>query len=250
MHRHYDLAQRSADWHTFRAGRVTASRAAAALGLCKYKSQKRMWAIMTGRYVEEFSEFQKSIMETGVRDEPVIARVFADVTGMAVQAWNIFVHPANPRIAASPDGIVYDGLKCRHSTLEIKRPRALYLDVPLGYWVQVQLQLQCTGCVHAFFIAWTPDEGHRIWEIDYSPEFARWSLAKMEEFIDYVDEDMEPPTMTGKAEVVRRWESELIHTTRPYDPRVRLLRRTGGSSTTASSSSSGGSSTMVLSVDG
>ncbi len=160
---------------------------------------------MTGKEVEEFSEFAKKAMEQGQRDEPYIRQVFSEVMKLPVAECGIFEHPYAPT-AASPDGLVYDGSKCRHSVLEIKRPaRALYDEIPLHYWVQVQMQLVCTGLAHAYFICWMPSRGHKLWTIDYSNEFAEWSAQSLIEFEKWIRTDTPPPKVK-LAPIRHRWE--------------------------------------------
>ncbi len=226
--REMSMEQRSQEWLEFRANKVTASKAAAALGLCPYKSTRKLWKIMTGRQKEEFSPFALRIMKQGQDDEPIIAGVFSYVTGMVVQPCNIFVHPNNTRIAASPDGFVFDGVNIRHACVEFKRPaKALYDEVRLYHWVQIQLQMQCTGLDLCYFCAWTPEQSYRIWTIEYSPDFAKWSFERLNLFLSWVDNDTIPPIMRDKVDNVFRWEKERDRTTSPYDARDRVLRRTG-----------------------
>jgi hypothetical protein len=88
-------------------------------------------------------------LDWGVRFEPVVKQILAERWGAAIQDTGRLLHPTDPRIAASPDGILMAATEEGRigRLVEIKCPirREVGEGVPFEYWCQMQLQMEVTG---------------------------------------------------------------------------------------------------------
>lgn len=95
-------------WYEARGGYITASRTAYAAGLSKYKTQDQYaYEFVTGAS-EIFSDAAKKRMALGVENEPYLRNMYRDLTGFEVAELGLAVSKRDPRLAASPDGMVTD----------------------------------------------------------------------------------------------------------------------------------------------
>ena len=159
-----DLEQGSPEWLAARVGRVTASRIADVMAKGKGgEAQTRLnykWQlvaeVMTGQSQED--RFFSQAMAWGVEQEPFARAAYEIQTGGLVENVGLVAHPAIPRCAASPDGLVgLDGL------LEIKCPKTPthleYMEkgnIPGHYQLQMLWQMACTGRSWVDFATFDP----------------------------------------------------------------------------------------------
>ena len=168
---------------------VTASQAWAAV----YERQK-LWREKTFR-AEPFAGNQMT--EYGNLHEPIALAAFEEEMNEICESGNqLVVHPDRP-LGASPDG--YITVNGERSVVEIKCPftQKIYPEIPERYWFQVQVQLFTCGLKSAWFYVWTPFETHKE-KVFYDEEFMDWYLPKVEEFIQFVNDDVEPPRYSRK----------------------------------------------------
>ncbi len=85
----------------------------------------------------------------GVRFEPVVKQVLETRWGVQIAEAGRLLHPADPRLAASPDGLIREAEDPARvgRLLEIKCPisRPIGNGVPFEYWCQMQIQMEVTG---------------------------------------------------------------------------------------------------------
>ena len=85
----------------------------------------------------------------GVRFEPVVKQILAEKWGAEIAESGRIMHPTDPHIAASPDGIIMAATDPARvgRLLEIKCPitRKIGEGVPFDYWCQMQVQMEVTG---------------------------------------------------------------------------------------------------------
>lgn len=163
-----DFPQGSAEWLAARAGKVTASRIADVMAKIKsgeaaarrdYRAQI-VAEILTGQ--PQASTFTNAEMMWGTEQEPFARSAYEVHKSVMVDQVGLVLHPTIDRAAASPDGLVQDGL------LEIKCPKTAthlsYLlagEVPEQYAPQMLWQMACTGgkwCDFASFDPRLPDD--------------------------------------------------------------------------------------------
>lgn len=153
--------QRSKAWFEKRKGRVTGSNAGAILGLNPYKTADDVLRQMVREFHGAEREFiSNQATEWGTFHEAGIMAEYAMETGNSPVECGFFVHPEHDWLGASPDALVGGD-----TLLEIKAPYGQRdknppefksaLDQP-HYWVQMQVQMACTGRDLCHFYQWAP----------------------------------------------------------------------------------------------
>ncbi len=149
--------QRTDEWLGARMGRITASLAAACLGLDSHKSRAAAWREITGTGKQK----QNRAMRWGQENEPKARAAYEVLTGNIVEETGFWVHPLYDWLGASPDGLIGDiGL------LECKCPANLPPEVPVPHRIQCMVQLAVTGRLWCDYVAWVDDDHHFLQRID------------------------------------------------------------------------------------
>jgi len=113
--------------------------------------QKVMPAEMSGKLTNRLAcpTTEMGPFDWGVRFEPVVKQVLSSRWGCKIVDTGRLMHPTDPLLAASPDGILYDAAEPARvgRLLEIKCPitRAVNGTIPFEYWCQMQIQMEVTG---------------------------------------------------------------------------------------------------------
>ena len=86
----------------------------------------------------------------GQKYEEIATQIYESRYGVTVHEYGLLPHSTISCLAASPDGIVEQTGRC----LEIKVPmrRQITGVVPLGYWCQMQVQMNCCGLFECDFV--------------------------------------------------------------------------------------------------
>lgn len=156
-----NILQRSADWHSDRIGKVTASRvkdlnakpskgkALNALGLTILAER------LTGVQKEFFTN---AAMQWGIDNEAHAIAAYENETGNFVAGTGLIDHPFIEMFGASPDGLVgKDGqieVKCPDTTTHLNT--LLTKQVPDEYIPQITCQLSCTRREWCDFVSYDP----------------------------------------------------------------------------------------------
>lgn len=179
--------QRSAAWHAARSGKITASLAAACLGLDPHKSRAAAWRAIKGE-----KQGENRHMRWGTEFEPVARREYETLSGNLVDETGFWVHPEYDWLGASPDGLIdADGL------LEIKCPGKLPTAIPLHHRIQMLIQLACTGRKWCDYFVFTHDGyfTRRVFPVGIPGLIRRLDAFRRE----FVLADVEPPRKRRKA---------------------------------------------------
>jgi len=85
----------------------------------------------------------------GIRFEPVVKQILAEKWGAKIVDSGRLMHPTDPLLAASPDGLILEATDNARvgRLLEIKCPitREIGEAIPFEYWCQMQIQMEVTG---------------------------------------------------------------------------------------------------------
>lgn len=86
----------------------------------------------------------------GTRFEPVAKRLYEERTNCTIHDVSCVQHPRVSFLGASPDGLIVptrDDPRRYGRLVEFKCPmsRKPSDEIPIGYWHQMQLQMECTG---------------------------------------------------------------------------------------------------------
>jgi putative phage-type endonuclease len=159
------MEQGTEEWRLARLGKVTASRVSDARAKKGTATRANYIAdILAERLTGTVAEtFTNSYMEWVTLNEPLARAAYQIKTGRWVEQIAMVDHPTIPYFAASPDGLVEDGL------IEIKCPKTSthisYLtagEVPTTYKNQMLAQMACTGRRWVDFVSFDPRLPERL----------------------------------------------------------------------------------------
>ena len=184
------LKQGSPEWHLARAGMLTGSNFAAAIGINPYQSRQKLYRQLTG----EDPPFEGNEMtQWGIDHEDDAITAYEAHTGDFVTKTGFWQYDKPSYLGASPDGLVgSDGLiecKCKFS-------QELWDYVPDHYIAQVVGQLAITGREWCDFVSWSPED-IAIFRVKASPEYWKAMIVLLEKFWDELT-NRHPPKRAKK----------------------------------------------------
>ena len=198
--------QRTAQWYAARTGKLTASRAYAAVARSKRDGKKlKAYTDLLAEIIAErvtgipVQHFVSEAMQWGIDHEDEAIECYETETGNVVKQVGFVFHPGIENLGASPDGFVgEDGLievKCPSTLNHLERLQTR--EIPEQYKVQMQVQLICTARRWCDFVDYDPrlsDEwaGGRLLILRYEPkpEELQETLKLCEEFLAEVDKKL------------------------------------------------------------
>lgn len=145
-------SQGTPEWEAARKGRITASIAAACLGLCPYSSRQKAYRTILGTEPNRDNKF----MAYGRGNEHRALDEFTFLTRQFVEPAGLYSHDDYDYLGATPDGLVGDD-----GLIECKCPETLPSVIPVHHKIQCLMQLACTGRQKCYYLAWTPN-GHYL----------------------------------------------------------------------------------------
>lgn len=181
-----------------RVGKITASVAAAIMGIDPYTSRQKAWRRITGNETEaEKRPSDNPNIIRGVENEWKALESFEVQSGLLLLPGRFVLHPEIAFLGASPDSITYKGKR----PVEVKCPAALHSDIPAHYNVQVQVQIQCLNADYGWFFSWTEEEPNGfIKKVDRDDKYF-WDTiypALHSFYFDYVEKNIPPPRKWSK----------------------------------------------------
>src|SRR5699024_2322278 len=208
------MKQGTKQWHNARVGKLTASRAGAALGIIPWQKPDYLnLAIVRDAHGAE-PEFSVNVATRRGNDhEPLAVLDYMSETGNVVEEAGFYVHPEHEWLGASPDGFVGDD-----ALIEIKCPFSLrnggefksMVDQP-HYYAQIQVQLAATGRGTCFFYQWAP-HGTRTEVVEFSESWWAENLPRLHEFYQrYLEELNNPAHLVERTKTIngKRYEELL-----------------------------------------
>lgn len=158
-----DCIQGTPEWHSARAGRVTASRIADLTA-----KTKSGWGAGRANYLAELvaerltgtvaEGFSSAAMKWGTDMEPEARTSYSFMRDQEVTPVGFVIHPTIEMSGASPDGLVGDDglveIKCPNTATHIET--LLSGTVPEKYIKQMQWQMACTGRKWCDFVSYDP----------------------------------------------------------------------------------------------
>lgn len=169
-----------------RAGRLTGSQCAAAVGLCKFTSRQKLWRICTGKE----PKFEGNIYtQYGNDNEHRALSALEAHMGVLLNKGRFLPHPDLKWLGASPDGFLDDG-----SIVEVKCPQTMHAECPEHYKIQMYVQMACAESECGYFASWTPD-ALMVEKVDFNEQYwNEYLLPGMDLFWNhYVAKDVSPP---------------------------------------------------------
>jgi len=157
------MEQRTEEWYSHRAGKVTASRIADIIATTKtgYSTSRENYLSellierLTGRPLDRFTS---PAMEWGTMHEDDAANAYTERTFNIIEKVSFVDHPTIEHAGASPDGYVDgDGLieiKCPNTSTHIAT--LMKKNIPSRYQSQMLWQMECTGRRWCDFVSFDP----------------------------------------------------------------------------------------------
>jgi putative phage-type endonuclease len=186
------LKQGTPEWHAARAGKLTGSMFAAALGLSPYCSRQKLWRLLTGR---EQPDPENDAMRRGTECEPIAIDWYECETGNLVIPVGFVPHPHFDWCGVSPDGLSGNG------RIEVKCPvNGAHSGIPGHYLPQCVGVLHITGGEWLDFVSWHPEGSliHRISAEETGRQWYEWEDMLSVFWNEYVLADREPPRKRRK----------------------------------------------------
>jgi len=143
------VEQRTDAWYSEAQNMITASQFAIILqdGLTRGRlvMEKASAATDTSQRKTVVQTMDLSPFTWGIRFEHVVKQIYSDLTKTVVKDMGRLKHRSDPRLAASPDGMVVEGPSERRGRfVEFKAPvtRKLQKIIPKDYVIQMQIQME------------------------------------------------------------------------------------------------------------
>jgi putative phage-type endonuclease len=182
------VRQGTQEWHQARAGKLTGSHFAAALGMSPYCTRQKLYRILTGR---EEPDAENAAMQWGTRNEPNAISWYENETGEIVEPVGFVPHSTFPWCGVSPDGYVGKG------RIEVKCPVSgiAHETIPVHYVPQCYGVLHITGGEWLDFISWTPNGANvfRVTAEESREQWQAWEARLAEFWSEYILKDVCPP---------------------------------------------------------
>lgn len=184
----------SPEWHTARAGSITASRIAAVLGLSPWESRFSLWHRMAGQATEQV---QNDLMHWGVLLEPVILGEYARLHNVNLNAQpGTWRNRQRPWQVATPDALA-PLVEAKYSPLGNGFGEPGSDEIPVYYRAQVLWQLDTLGGPEhgydrgdlAVFVGTT---GYAEYTVEYSRDECEYMRAEARAFLDTLDRNERP----------------------------------------------------------
>lgn len=151
------IQQRTPEWYERRKTLITASDAAAALGIKPYASypgDPRFDALKKKIGGDRFRG--NMFTAHGVRYEDEARRLISEALGDVIFDVGLFVHADLDWLGASPDGITASGMAVEIKCPMMRKPRPGH--VPEHYWPQIQVAMEVTGLSSCLWVEYVPSE--------------------------------------------------------------------------------------------
>lgn len=185
------------EWLEVRRKGIGSSDAAAAVGLCPYKSQLELWMEKTGRIVREEEPGQDSPMYWGTLLEPYVASAYTERTGNKVRRLNaVLQHPTYSYMLANIDREVVGkpGVQILECKTAGEFGSRLWRDgVPEYVQIQVQHQLAVTGKQAADVAVLLCGQKLEVHRVERDEEVIARLIVLEARFWEYVTQDTPPP---------------------------------------------------------
>ena len=177
--------QRTPGWYSARQGRITASLAAAVIGLDPHCGPQAAWGRIQG--VTHLSP--NRAMQWGNQFEADARRDYELLTGNLVFETGFWVHDRHDWLGASPDGLIGDD-----GGVEIKCPSVVPVGIPIQHRIQCIVNMLVTGRTWWDYYCWVMSE-HFLARI-YLPPKTDGLLRRLKSFYDrWIVPNIKPPRM-------------------------------------------------------
>lgn len=187
---------------------ITASNFAAVLGLLPFETSQKSYDKLLKQRDTDFTSPQWANVTWGKEMEGTARQFLRDHFFPEIREVGTFIYKPDPRLGATPDGLIVDGIRDKRlSLLEIKCPAKqgnfAQKGIPIWNLLQVYGEMASTGVDNTIFMSWLPQRfslfyvtfDRRIWNSYVYP--------KLKDILDAMEQGKAwTPTMTI-------WKEEL-----------------------------------------
>lgn len=213
--------QRTDAWHTKRGEMLTASEIHKAL---KDASPAMRHELIMSKLVPRGSQnsFGSKALLWGTRLEPIAKHIYSTYLqgGVEIRDMTCVPHPEYPFLGASPDGILItkDKEDFRYGKLvEFKCPISREFSdttpIPLGYYCQMQLQMECTRRSECDYVEMKFREVTYSEWVESQAQYKSWFAVDESGKVVYRDLDDKRDVQTWRKEMMPTLETEWWTTT-------------------------------------
>lgn len=189
---------------------LTASEAAAAVGVCDWKSPYKLWRQKKGHEPEDNFE-NNPYVQHGIEHEDVARFEFScfmalELPEYALRQPGLTVYRNDTRFAASLDNLAH-GPDFERVVIEYKCPTEPYGTVPHRYMIQIQIQMEFADADVAYFWVWTAKITEYFIVKRNKTFFDKWLFPKMIDFVTKLNDnhDFEPKKMPrGRRNILKK----------------------------------------------
>src|SRR5690625_2688588 len=191
------MKQQTKEWRKARVGKLTASRAGAALGVNPWQKPDDLIRAMVREAHGAEPEFSGNVAtQWGHNHEPLAVLDYMSETGVNVVEAGIYIHPEHDWLGASPDGFVGDDaiveIKCPYSQRDKNPPHFKSIIEQPHYWAQVQIQLSCTGRSKCYFYQWAP-YGTMLEQVVIDEDWLQSAIPDLQAFYELYLSELDNP---------------------------------------------------------
>lgn len=183
LDRRHQIAQRTPEWYARRKDLLTASDAAAALGIPpfeKYRGDPRE-DLLQKKLADQPMGYNAAIAH-GVKHEDSVRQALERFLDEPVAEYGLLVHRDHPWLGASPDGVTASG-----KMVEIKCPMRRTIvpgHVPEHYYPQLQVQMEVCDLDACLFVQWKPPGFFDITVVERDRRWFRQNLDRLRGFFN------------------------------------------------------------------
>ena len=145
----FGIKQKTEEWYNVRKKIITATDVAIILECNPYMKKSELLY----NKINDIMTVENNIIKWGEEYEDIIAEFYSKIKKVKVDKIGLIIHNDYKWLGASPDGIINN-----NKLLEIKCiwSRNIGEEVPLMYWIQVQIQLEVCNIENAELIELGP----------------------------------------------------------------------------------------------
>lgn len=189
--------QQTPEWHKKRIGKITGSRAGAALGINPWMTPEQLLRQMVREYHGAESEFKGNIAtEYGNLHEPLAAMDYLGKTGNLVEEVGFVQHPDHEWLFLYRASLSSSGecllIRCPFNLKNSIKPNFKALVEQPHYYAKAQIEMLCTGRDKAHFYQWCKG-GDYLEEVSLDHDWVSSNLPALEAFHKRYLEELDNP---------------------------------------------------------
>ena len=193
----YAIFDTEADWLAARTLTLGASDVGTIMGENPYKSAYTLWCEKTGQ-VEPFTG--NIATRVGHALENLVTELYEEETGQTLHdfgPYTVFSHPDMPYFTCTPDRVIMDGERIVRAvelkTMSERAASALEGQVPMGYQLQLQTQIEILECGAGDLAILVGNRDFQIYPLERHPASIKRILAGVREFYERIINADPPP---------------------------------------------------------